>query len=382
MSYIAMVLFAVMSSFLISRFGKRAQAQDALTWWAMLAFLGVAVVAPRALRPIADLLGVQVISNFVMATMIMLLVKIAMESAMRRACMQRTLRAGFSTLAAREFLNRRALLGESGMPRVLVLLPSHNEAENLFQMIRKLRSLDRDFPADELGICFVDDGSSDGSLALLQEHAPNWYATHATNLGVAGALLTGFKIAQALGCEYVVQCDADGQHPVDRIPDLIAHADQTSTDLLIGSRFCSRRNGPPQDFAASTSLSRVLGARILRGVLRTFGPRTDLKDPTSGFRVYSRGAVTALLSQIPDEYPEPESIALALMAGLSVGEFPVDMSRRLAGVSSLTGTRALQYMIKVTTALVALRLRIWDDSRIWQRRRSPSPLTQGTRPSP
>ena len=175
---------------------------------------------------------------------------------------------------------------------------------------------------------------------------------------MSGALLTGFLIARELGVSHVVQCDSDGQHPFDFIPELVRRAQAQQADLLIGSRFVqASEEDSAEHKLASTTWARWLGGRLISFTLCLFGARARIKDPTSGFRVYSARAYKKLIINMPEEYPEPESIALLSQAGLSIAETPVAMSARTTGVSSLAGLRSAQFMIKVSISLMALRLR-------------------------
>jgi glycosyltransferase involved in cell wall biosynthesis len=233
----------------------------------------------------------------------------------------------------------------------LVVLPCFNEEASVKSTIEILKSnFDK-----EIGIDFliIDDGSLDQSRQLLSQYVPNNFLMHKANIGVAGVLLTGFRYAQSRGYDYVIQCDSDGQHPIVKVSELLEHAKASSSDLLIGSRFLS---GVKAGIGATT-FSRVCGIYMLRISLGLFGRLAFVTDPTSGFRVYSRKAIDVLSRNMPDEYPEPESVAILSQARLNIGEYSVEMASRFAGVSSISGLRQLRYFAKVTAALVGLRLR-------------------------
>jgi hypothetical protein len=162
--------------------------------------------------------------------------------------------------------------------------------------------------------------------------------------------------------DFVVQCDADGQHPIEAIPSLVAKAHELGTDLLIGSRFSHEpllpsSTGGRRSSMQSTTATRRLGGLVIHTVLRAFGRQGKVIDPTSGFRVYSARSVKTLMKDMPDEYPEPETIALLAVENAIIREVRVAMMPRTTGASSISGLRSLQYMVKVVTALLALRLR-------------------------
>ena len=130
---------------------------------------------------------------------------------------------------------------------------------------------------------------------------------------------------------------------------------RAQADVTIGSRFC--RGWSWNRLAENTSSTRRLGSLILVFCLRLLFPRTVVTDPTSGFRVYSQRAMRLLLEHMPERYPEPETIALAVSKGLTVREVPVSMSQRQGGMSSLHGMKTAVYMVRVLSALLGLRLR-------------------------
>jgi glycosyltransferase involved in cell wall biosynthesis len=204
-------------------------------------------------------------------------------------------------------------------------------------------------------VCFVNDGSTDLTSQKLKQLFPGQHCSHITNVGVSGALLSGFRAAMAMGADWAVQCDSDGQHPVEEIPRLVSLAQERSVDVLIGSRYLdphylhlNKRSSTP---------ARRLGGICIGFFLRALFRARTVSDPTSGFRVYSVKAMEYFIRRMPDEYPEPEMIALAARGQLVVAEAGVCMSSRHSGESSLGGLRSVQFMVKVITALIGLKLR-------------------------
>lgn len=343
MKPVAVLLTVVFFLFLLAQFGGRLPARRALLWTLSAALLIVAAWRPGLLAPLVHGLGIELVSNFLLAAMVLFLFLQMAEQQVETAELRRSLVQVTSTAAAGQ-------LAPGPSVHALVVLPCRNEAAALPSLLPALRRLE-----DGGGIRWVvvDDASEDGSDSLLAREAPDRAVRHAVRIGVSGALLTGFQLAERLGAEWVVQCDADGQHPVDRVPELLAGAAETGADLLIGSRFLDRtRSG-----LRATSGLRWAGGRWLGSLLRLFGREARVTDPTSGFRVYSRRARAVLAPQMPDEYPEPECIALASLRGLRIREWPVEMAPRTTGRSSLGGWRAFRYVVKVTAALLGLRLR-------------------------
>jgi len=369
-TWVAALLIAISGLVLFSQFGRRLSAKHSLVWMAVFAFLIVAAVAPGLLTPLAHAVGFQLVSNFVLAGLIFFSFLEILQQSAQNVKVSRKLREVISASAAQRFVESFSFRAPSSQnftsPKVLVVSPCYNEEEALPETLHALATLRASNPENEY--CVVNDGSRDRTSALLKAHAPHNHTSHLSNAGVGAALLTGFIAARELDVEYVVQCDSDGQHPFAEIPRLVAEAKALGADLLIGSRFAT---GASTEFEysdadsiesfkvalASTSFSRWCGGRIISLTLGLFGCHARIKDPTSGFRVYSRRAFLHLIEHMPEEYPEPESIALLLQAGLKVQETPVIMKPRVGGVSSLSGVKSAQFMLKVSTALFALRLR-------------------------
>jgi hypothetical protein len=361
MTIFADILLILSMVGILSQFGHRLSARNSVVWWAMAAFLIIASIDPHVYKPITNLLGIQLVSNFVMAAMILFLFFQSFDLTAENSKLTRKQRQIVSAIATDEFLvkNKRVTLNGSDTPlkkRVLIVLPCYNEEDSLPKTILSLKSLINRQAADsscDIDFCIINDGSFDGSVALLDRLCPDSYVSHKTNVGVAGVLLTGFAIADRLGVDYVLQCDSDGQHPIESIPDLIQFADQAGADMLIGSRFVTSSAEQLQ----STTRSRILGIVLIRTMLRFFGRGARILDPTSGFRVYSKNARKLLIRNMPDDYPEPESVAILSLARAKIVEYPVEMLPRESGESSIQGLKTIRFMVKVLTALLGLRLR-------------------------
>jgi glycosyltransferase involved in cell wall biosynthesis len=201
-----------------------------------------------------------------------------------------------------------------------------------------------------IDFCFINDGSTDSTESILKNLNAS-YVTHSANIGVSGGLLTGFKIAKLRDYDYVIQCDSDGQHPVSKIPELILTAEKEKSDLLIASRFL---DGTKDE---SSTLLRRLGSFLIRLTLKVFSTKHTMTDPTSGFRIYSKSIFSILINEMPEEYPEPEILALLLLNKKKITEVPIIMSPRNDGKSSISGIRSIHFMMKVLSALIGLRLR-------------------------
>lgn len=347
------ILGALFFLALFSQFGSRLPARHALTWWVVCALILSAALVPELYQRLAHAMGVSLGSNLIFAGLILLLIFLLVEQSVELTRVQRLVRDGATLQAAQEYLAVASPAWPAkGGPKVLVVLPAYNEAATLKSLAGELKALAErsDFPLD---YCFIDDGSQDDSAERLRACATGHFASHRQNMGVAAALLTGIRIAELRGADYLVQCDADGQHPVGRIAQLVAAAEQGRVDLVVGSRYVGSDAG-----AASTTRWRRMGAWLIALALRGLRFPARISDPTSGFRAYSRRAFRFLSRYMPEEYPEPETIALLAWAGMKIQEVAVPMASRQEGVSTIRGLKTMRYMTKVLGALLGLRLRI------------------------
>ncbi len=220
----------------------------------------------------------------------------------------------------------------------LIIIPAFNEALNIGRVLDDIKT-----HAPDLDVIVVDDGSTDSTAdAAAQGNAGVLRLSH--NLGIGGAMQTGYKYAERNGYEIAVQFDGDGQHRADQIEALLTPVVQDEADLAIGSRFLGEK-------AYRAQFSRLLGIKILSQVVSLFVGRR-ITDPTSGFRAANRKVMAFYARNYPDDYPEPEAVVLLHRAGFKMTEVPVRMSERLSGSSSITALNAFYYMIKVLLAIM------------------------------
>jgi len=230
--------------------------------------------------------------------------------------------------------------------RVLAIVPAFNEERSLPAVVAGLR---RSAPA--VDVCLVDDGSTDGTADVARSLGVTVLSLP-VNLGIGGAVQTGYRWARDHGYDVAVQVDGDGQHDATYLPALVDAVGAGHAALAIGSRFA----GPRIEGAFRSTWPRRAGIRYLSWMLRL---RCDARvtDPTSGFRAAGRQAIELFARSYPPDYPEPESIAIAARAGLTVTEVPVRMSERLHGESSISAWRSFYYLVKVSLALGLLPTR-------------------------
>jgi glycosyltransferase involved in cell wall biosynthesis len=224
--------------------------------------------------------------------------------------------------------------------RAPAIVPAWNEERDLAGVIGELR---RAVPGWD--ICVVDDGSSDATAAVARR-AGAVVLRLPINLGIGGAVQTGYLWARAHGYDVAAQIDGDGQHDPQYLEGAVRPIVDGTADVVIGSRYLGLGG------FRSSALRRA-GARYLSWFLR-LRCRAHVTDPTSGFRVAGPRAIELFAAHYPSDYPEPEAIALATRHGLRVEEVPVVMRERQHGTSSIGPARTLYYLIKVSLALLLL----------------------------
>jgi hypothetical protein len=241
-------------------------------------------------------------------------------------------------------------LSHSAAPRRLIIVPAFNEGDVVGQVVSDLRGA-----VPDCDILVIDDGSTDGTAARVPAFAR--VISLPFNQGIGAAMQTGYCFAAMHGYDVAVQVDGDGQHPAHEVPRLLEHLEGSGADMVVGSRFLETRG-----YVAGRG--RMVAIRWLRLLLRILtGKRYT--DSTSGFRAVNRTLIRAFAHWYPEDYPEPEVILLLHRAGFRVEEFPVDMSPRRSGQTSIPFSKGLFYVLKVTAALLlALLRRPWPKEEV------------------
>ena len=235
--------------------------------------------------------------------------------------------------------------------KILAIVPSFNVEENITHVIEAIREVD-----PLIDILVVNDCSKDETGALAESTGQATVVNLPCNLGIGGAVQTGFKYAVRKGYDIAFQFDGDGQHLASEIKILLDPILHNEADVVIGSRFCKQQNG------FRSTLLRRKGIKVFE-MLNSLLIKQRITDNTSGFRAYCRKAIRFLAENYPDDYPEPEAVLLLGKNGFRLKEVPVCMQERKGGNSSITGIKSGYYMIKVLLAVLvnAMRPRIVKD---------------------
>ena len=226
--------------------------------------------------------------------------------------------------------------------KVLIIIPAYNEEENIERVVDNLIE---NYP--QYDYLVVNDCSKDSTEEILKRRGYNYISLPA-NLGIGGAVQSGYLYATENDYDIAIQIDGDGQHDPAYIEKLIDPIIKGEADMTIGSRFIEKKG-------FQTSFLRRLGINLIRGVIKLCCG-TKATDTTSGFRATSKELTARFARDYAFDYPEPEAIVYASLNGYKVKDVAVEMKEREGGVSSINAKRSLYYMIKVPIALIILRM--------------------------
>jgi hypothetical protein len=223
--------------------------------------------------------------------------------------------------------------------KVLLIIPAYNEEENILKVCKNIENY-----SQELDYIVINDGSKDNTLQILQENNIN-HINLVHNLGIGGAVQTGYKYAYENGYDIAIQFDGDGQHDVNYIPDLCQPILEKKANMVIGTRYLRKESSEFQ-----STFMRRLGKNIISAIIKICCKK-KITDPTSGFRAVNKDIIKNFAFDYPTEYPEPESTVETIMKGYEILEIPVSMNERQGGTSSINIWKSIDYMVKVPLAV-------------------------------
>ena len=228
--------------------------------------------------------------------------------------------------------------------KVLMIIPAYNEEESIFDTVSSILAY-REKVNFDLDYVVINDGSTDNTKRILDDYGFN--AVHLImNLGIGGAVQTGYKYALEHNYDVAVQFDGDGQHDIQSLNSLLEPILQEEADLVIGSRFVGEVKS---DF--QTTFMRRFGISVISSLIK-FTTRHRILDTTSGYRLANRKIIKQFAYRYPSKYPEPESVVHVLKRKYHVVEEPANMFERMGGESSITPLKSVRYMLEVCSSIV------------------------------
>ena len=225
----------------------------------------------------------------------------------------------------------------------LIIIPAYNEQESIKKTVEDIME-----KAPHFDYIVINDCSTDKTKEICETEEFN--VIHlAVNLGIGGAVQTGYLYAARNGYDIAVQVDGDGQHDPQFLSKMADYMEAEHADMVIGSRFIDKEG-------FQSSGARRVGIKYFTMLIKLL-TGTKITDPTSGLRMVNREIIEFFAEEYPKDYPEPESVVAILRRKKKVLEIPVIMRERSGGVSSISMKKSVYYMIKVSLAILIERIR-------------------------
>jgi len=225
----------------------------------------------------------------------------------------------------------------------LVIIPAYNEQASIVKTVEDIKK-----NAPEFDYIVVNDCSTDDTLKVCIENGIKCLKLP-VNLGIGGAVQSGYLYGVRNDYDVAVQFDGDGQHSARYLEDMVKVMTQHNADMVIGSRFITNEG-------FQSSAIRRIGIKHFNILIKMLTGK-KVTDPTSGMRMVNKDIMKLFSEDYPKDYPEPESVVHIIAKGKTVVEVPVLMNERSEGVSSISPTKSIYYMIKVTIAMLIARFR-------------------------
>lgn len=225
----------------------------------------------------------------------------------------------------------------------LIIIPAYNEEKSIEKTVADITE-----NAPGFDYIIVNDCSRDETRQLCAEKGLS-VLNLPVNLGIGGAVQTGYVYAYKNQYDVAVQFDGDGQHDASYLQGMAAYMEQEAADMVIGSRFIKKEG-------FQSSGLRRMGIRYFTNLIY-FLTGSKITDPTSGMRMVNRRVIGLFMECYPKDYPEPESVVTILNRNMKVREYPVIMRERKEGTSSISPLKSVYYMIKVTLAILMEKIR-------------------------
>lgn len=228
--------------------------------------------------------------------------------------------------------------------KILLIIPAYNEEENILNTCNNIQEYNK-INDKRIEYVVINDGSTDNTQQILTDNHLN-HVNLIKNLGIGGAVQTGYKYAFENGYDIAIQFDGDGQHDINYVEKVCKPIIEGQADMVIGTRYLDKKESKFQ-----STFMRRLGSNIISFFIKVFCGK-KITDPTSGFRAANKAVIEKFAKEYPTEYPEPESTVQLLVNKYKITEIPVSMNERIGGVSSIRFGKTVDYMVKVVLAII------------------------------
>lgn len=229
------------------------------------------------------------------------------------------------------------------MEKVLIIIPAYNEEKNILKTYQEIQEYNKE-KKTKYDCLVINDGSTDNTEKILIDNKIP-HVCLPNNLGIGGAVQTGYKYAYYNDYDIAVQYDGDGQHDVKYIKNIIEDIKKGKADFAVGSRFIEKIS----EF--QTTKSRRIGINIISFLIKICTGK-KIYDVTSGFRAANKKVIKIFSQEYPQEYPEPITNAKLLKSNFRVKEVAVNMRERSGGQSSIHTWKNIYYMLNVGLAII------------------------------
>lgn len=233
--------------------------------------------------------------------------------------------------------------------KILLVIPAYNEEESILKVVNKIYDYNKENNTN-YSVVVINDGSKDKTEEILCENKIN-HIKLINNLGIGGAVQTGYKYARENDYDVAVQFDGDGQHDIRYVRDIIKPIIDNDANMVIGSRFIDKSTSK-----FKSSKARQIGIKMISFFIKLVTSK-KIYDTTSGFRAVDKELIKKFSNSYPVEYPEPVSTTEILKKGYKVEEVAVSMNERETGISSIRMWKNCYYMINVILYILVIGLR-------------------------
>ena len=235
------------------------------------------------------------------------------------------------------------------MKKILLIIPAYNEEKSILNVVNKIYNYNKEINT-KYDVVVINDGSSDNTEKILCENNIN-HIKLISNLGIGGAVQTGYKYALENDYDIAVQFDGDGQHDIRYVRDIIKPIIDNDANMVIGSRFIDKSTSK-----FKSSKARQIGIKMISFFIKLVTSK-KIYDTTSGFRAGDKELIKKFSNSYPVEYPEPVSTTEILKKGYKVEEVAVSMNERETGISSIRMWKNCYYMINVILYILVIGIR-------------------------